>query len=231
MTPSKSRPNGSRLGLLLPAGLLRARPALLPVCRSPDRAPWPRSGPDNRTGRAASSAACRTEPSGRCRNTPRSPAPRRGPCACRPCPTARSRRRRATCVSSGTTRAGSKSHVAPSPWHAGTGTMRRVERERARRHLRHADAAHDAGELAREQPIAAVERVDDDDVAGEAERDFDRFGEPPFDAAPHDQPIDDDLDRVVAAPVEADVVFERTRLTVDARLGEAARSAAPAVPS
>ena len=42
----------------------------------------------------------------------------------------------------------------------GTGAMRRVERERARRHLGHAQAADDAGELAREQPVAAVERVD-----------------------------------------------------------------------
>ena len=36
------------------------------------------------------------------------------------------------------------------------GAVRRVERERPRRHLRHADAAIGAGQPAREQPIAAV---------------------------------------------------------------------------
>ena len=48
--------------------------------------------------------------------------------------------------------------------------VRRVERERARRHLRHRDAADHAGQPAREQLIAALERVDDDDVVGERER-------------------------------------------------------------
>ena len=38
----------------------------------------------------------------------------------------------------------------------GTGAVRRVERERARRHFRHRDAAADTGEAAREQLIAAL---------------------------------------------------------------------------
>ena len=69
------------------------------------------------------------------------------------------------------------------PLAVGARAVRRVERERARRHLGHADAAVDARQPAREQPVAAVERVDDDDVVGEVERDFDRFGQPPLDAA------------------------------------------------
>ena len=45
--------------------------------------------------------------------------------------------------------------------------VRRVERERPRRHLRHRDAAVDAGQPPREQLVAALERVDDDDLVGE----------------------------------------------------------------
>ncbi len=43
--------------------------------------------------------------------------------------------------------------------------------------------------------------------------------------------IDDDVDGVVAAPIELDVLFERSELAVDPRLGEAARPAAPRAPS
>jgi hypothetical protein len=98
----------------------------------------------------------------------------------------------------------------------------RVEREGARRHLRDADAAGDARHLPREQAIALVEAVDDDDVVGELQRGLDRLGEPALDARPHDQPIDDDLYRVVLPAIELDVVLERPELPVDARLGVAA---------
>src|SRR5581483_3262077 len=60
--------------------------------------------------------------------------------------------------------------------------MRRVERERARRHLRDADAAIGAGQASREQPIAARERVDDDDIVGQFERDPNRIRQPALDA-------------------------------------------------
>ena len=109
------------------------------------------------------------------------------------------------------------------PLALGAGAVRRVEREGARRHLGHADAAIRAGQPPREQPIAAVERVDDDDVVGQVEGDLDRLGQPPFDAVFQDQAIDDDVDVVVAAAVELDVLVERARLAVDADLGEAAR--------
>ena len=44
--------------------------------------------------------------------------------------------------------------------------------------------------------------------------------EPALDARLHDQPIDDDLDGVVAAAIELDVFVERAEHAVDARLGE-----------
>ena len=153
------------------------------------------------------------------------------PACGRPAPTARSRRRPATSISSGTTRCGSKSIDRAEPLAVGARAVRRVEREGARRHLGHAQAAVDAGQPPREQPIAAVERVDDDDVVGEIERDVDRFGQPPLDAAADDHAIDDHLDGVVAAPIELDVLFERAELAVDARLGEAARAQRRRAPS
>ena len=103
----------------------------------------------------------------------------------------------------------------------GTRAVRRVEGERPRRHLRHADAALDAREFPREQPVAAFERVDDDDVVGEVERHLDRFGKPALDARLHDEPIDHDFDRVIPAPIEGEVLVERSKHPVDARFGEA----------
>ena len=100
--------------------------------------------------------------------------------------------------------------------------VRRVEREGARRHLGHADTAIDAGQPAGEQPVALLERVDDDDVLGEFQGGLDRLGQPPLHAAAHDEAIHDHFDRVVAPPVKRDVVLERRELAVDARLGEAA---------
>ena len=44
-----------------------------------------------------------------------------------------------------------------------------------------------------------------------------------LDAGADDQPVDDDLDRVVLSPVQPDVFVERPQLAVDARPGEAAR--------
>ena len=110
------------------------------------------------------------------------------------------------------------------PLAVGAGAVRRVERERARRHLGHADAAVRAREPARKQPIAAVERVDDDDVVGQVERDLDGLGQPPLDAGLQHEAVHDDFDRVVLAPVELDVLLEGAELAVDADLREAARA-------
>ncbi len=97
-------------------------------------------------------------------------------------PTARSRPAASVFVSSGTTRAGSKSNDGAQALTALACAVRRVERERARRHLRNADAAVRARQPPREQSIAAVQRVDDHDVVGQIERDGDRVGQPPLDA-------------------------------------------------
>ena len=113
-------------------------------------------------------------------------------------------------------------HGGPEALAIRAGAVRRVERKGSRRHLRHAQPAVDTREAPREQPVSLVERVDDDDVVGEVEGGVDRLGEPPFDTAADDQAIHDDLDRVVAPPIELDVLVERAELAVDPRLGEAA---------
>ncbi len=125
-------------------------------------------------------------------------------------------------VGSGTTRAGIEVPGRAQPLARRARAVRRVEREGARRHLGHADAAVDARHLAREQPVALVEAVDDDDVVGQLQGGFHRLGEAALDARAHDQPVHDDLDRVVLLAIELDVVFERLELAVDARLGVAA---------
>ena len=103
----------------------------------------------------------------------------------------------------------------------GAGALRRVEREGARRHLGHAQAAGRAGHPPREQAIAVVEGVDDDDLVGQLEGDGDRVGEPLLEARLHDQPIDQHLDGVVAAAVEGDVLVQGAQLAVDAGPHEA----------
>ena len=61
--------------------------------------------------------------------------------ACRPCAHGAIAPSASDSDSSGTTRAGSKSYTRAQPLALRAGAVRRVERERARRHLRHADAA------------------------------------------------------------------------------------------
>ena len=100
--------------------------------------------------------------------------------------------------------------------------MRRVERKRARRHLRNADAAVRARHPARKQPVAALERVDDDDVVGELQGEVERFGQAALDARLDDQAIDEHVDRVVLAAVELDLLVERDEAAVDPRAREAA---------
>ena len=99
--------------------------------------------------------------------------------------------------------------------------MRGVEREGPRRELGDADPARGTGEPRREEPVRAAVRVDDDDVVGEGKGELDRFGEPPLDAGLHDHAVDDDVDRVVLASVESEIVLERHEPPIDARLEEA----------
>ena len=147
------RPVRLELRLLGPGAVFVAAPQVRHEPFEPSRA---RAAPGRTAApRAACAAACRRAPSGRCRS--------RGCSACSASRTSfRSPRAQGAIApsasdfdSSGTTRCGSKSTIAPSPWQSGTGAVRRVERERPRRHLGHAQPAIDAGEPAREQPIAA----------------------------------------------------------------------------
>ena len=112
----------------------------------------------------------------------------------------------------------------PEPLALGARPVRRVEREGARRHLGHADAALDAGQPPREEPVARLEAVDDDDVPREAERHLHRVRQAALDPGLHQQAIDDHVDRVVAAAVEGDLLVERPHLSVDPRPAEAARA-------
>ena len=100
--------------------------------------------------------------------------------------------------------------------------VRRVEGKGARRHLRHADTAVGAGQPPGEQSIAAVERVDDDDVVRKIERDFDRLGETSLDTRFEHQAIDNHFYRVIAATIELDVFVERSEGSVHANAREAA---------
>ncbi len=102
------------------------------------------------------------------------------------------------------------------------GAVGRVERERPRRHFRHRDAAVHARQPPREELIAPFVGVDDDDVVGQVEGDLQGLREAPLDARLDDQAVDHDVDRVVAPPIQLDVVVEGAELAVDARLREAA---------
>ena len=121
-------------------------------------------------------------------------------------------------------RCGSKSQVAPRPWHDGQAPCGELN-ENARGDISGTLMPHTTHASLRENSRSppSSELITTTSSAS-VERDLDRFGEAPLDAAADDQPIDDDLDVVVAAAVERDVFFERAQLAVDARLGEAARA-------
>ena len=101
-----------------------------------------------------------------------------------PAPTGRSRPRRATGLV-GDEQLGVDLELGAEAGALGAGAERRVERERARLDLVHAErVVVGAGHLLGEAPLAlrvfgvAVDEVDDDDAAGEAQRGLDRVGEP-----------------------------------------------------
>jgi ABC-2 type transport system permease protein len=81
-----------------------------------------------------------------------------------------------------------------------------------------------ARQASREQAVAAIERIDDHDIVGEFQRHLDGVGQPPLDPALHDQPVDQNVNRVVATSIELDVFVERQEPAIDARPGEPARA-------
>ena len=86
----------------------------------------------------------------------------------------------------------------------GAGSVRRVEREVARRQLVEREPAVRARELLREGLDLLVALVRDDghrrDPLGQLQRLLDRIGDPSADVGLGDQSVDDDLDRVLVVP-------------------------------
>ncbi len=102
------------------------------------------------------------------------------------------------------------------------GTMGRIEREGTRRDLGHVDVAVGAGQPSGEQPVSPFERVHDHHALGQIEGDLDGLADAAIDTRLHEQPVDDDLDGVIAPTVQPDVVLERHEAAVHPDLGEAA---------
>ena len=72
-----------------------------------------------------------------------------------------------------------------------------------------------AGELLGERQLLAVLDVDHDEPVREGDRGLDRLRQPGAQVRLHDQPVDDDLDRVLELLVEDDLVLEHADLSVD----------------
>ena len=98
---------------------------------------------------------------------------------------------------------------------AGTGPVRRVEREDPRLELRQPDAVLGARELLGERERFAVLHVDHDEPVRERQGRLDRLREPRPQVRLHDQPVDHDLDRVLELLVEDDLLLEHPDLAVD----------------
>ena len=91
------------------------------------------------------------------------------------------------------------------------GAERRVERERARlefvdgqRVVVRAGEAFGVAPLAVRVVVRQIDEVEDHQPAGQAERGLDRIGDALLAARPHDEPVDDRLDRVLLLLLELD---------------------------
>ena len=126
---------------------------------------------------------------------------------------------------SGTTSSGSTSSRVPRPSQVGHAPYGRVEREVARRHLVERETAVRARERLGEvlELLAPVVGLHGDrrDALGELERGLDRVGDPPADVGLGDEPVDDDLDRVLVGLRQPDRLGELAHLAVDPRPREA----------
>ena len=214
-----------------------------PACRTdPSSGPlraaprWHRAGAPARRGdqTAAARAACAAaRPTGAVRSMPKSRLS-----ACSASRTSlRSPRAQGAIApsasdfdSSGTTRCGSKSTIAPRPWHSGQAPCGELN-EKARGVIsgmlmpqstqasrRENSRSPPSSVLMTTMSSARLSATSTDSVSRRSTR-------------RDDQAIDDHLDRVVAAPVELDVLFERAELAVDARLREPAHAQRRPAPS
>ena len=111
--------------------------------------------------------------------------------------------------------------LVSEPGAARARAVRRVEREDARLELGEPDAVLRAGESLRERQLVSPDHVDRDQAVGERERGLDRVGDPVPEIRLHDQPVDDDLDRMLELLVELDLLLQQALVTVDLHAGEA----------
>ena len=162
ITPSKSAPNGSRFARLLRRLLAFGRG----LGAAPSR--LRRRAEQQQVALLLRQLAERHRRD-RCRSARRAPSSALAhQLAVALAPTARSRRPASDCDSSGTTRAGSKSQVAPRPWHAGhapCGELNENARGVISGMLMPQSTHASRRENSRSPPS---KRVDDDDVVGEA---------------------------------------------------------------
>ena len=101
--------------------------------------------------------------------------------------------------------------------------MRVVEREQARFDLVDREPRNRAGETRRKRVELAAARVfGDEQAVGELERGFDGVGEAVAQPLAHHQPVDDDLDVVLAPLVESGDLVDRMERAVDLQPLEAA---------
>ena len=105
---------------------------------------------------------------------------------------------------------------------ARAGPVRRVEREDPRLELRKRDPVIGAGEPLRvHEALTAVDQVDPDEPLGEGDRRLHRLRQPEAEVVLHDEPVDDDLDRVLELLVEHGRLVEQVLLAVDLDTREA----------
>src|SRR5262252_229825 len=103
----------------------------------------------------------------------------------------------------------------------GASAIRAVEGEGTGLELGHADAAVGTGKARRVERLCAADDSDLHEASAELHRQADRHLQTMCDSGLHQQPVDHDLDGVILALVEANVVFEIYEFAIDTGPGEA----------
>ena len=109
--------------------------------------------------------------------------------------------------------------------------IRRIEAERPRLELRHRNAAIGARQLFRVHVLLAAHHRDRHQAAREFQRRLDRLLQSLRDSAFQQQPVDDDLDRVILPPVERHRLIEIYKVAIHARADVALLARTSRVPS
>src|SRR5690606_33858160 len=106
-------------------------------------------------------------------------------------------------------------HADPKPVATGARPIGAVEGEHAGRQLFETRAAVGARQLLAKKHGVATDDIYHHDAVGPPQGGFQGVGQARFDAGPHDEPVDDDLDGVLLVFVELDLLGELPQLTVD----------------